>query len=131
VDDQHVAVGLALNLAADARLDQPLEQARLAGPDDDQIGVAALRELEDLRRRVAQRDVVLGVEPALAQERRSVPQLLTVQLGRIDRVDRPDPRAAAAPTSACATLVTTTFAPKTVASSAARARARFAPSLSS
>jgi hypothetical protein len=44
VDDEHVAAGAAQDVLVDASLDEPLEEALVAAPDDDQVDVPLLRE---------------------------------------------------------------------------------------
>jgi hypothetical protein len=60
VDDENVAVRPAVHGTADARIEQPLKQTRLACADDDQIRLPALCELEDLGGGIADREGVLG-----------------------------------------------------------------------
>jgi hypothetical protein len=73
VDDEDIAMRLALHRAAHAQPKQPREEIRLVRADDDEVGVAPLGELHDLARGVAQRDFVLALETALGKERRRVP----------------------------------------------------------
>ena len=70
VDDENVAVRLAVHSTADARVEQPLEQTRLARADDDQIRVPALCELEDHLGGVTEGDGVLGLECPAPRGRR-------------------------------------------------------------
>ena len=67
VNDENIAVRLAVHGTADARVEQPLDQARLARTDDDQVDVPALRELEDRLRWIPERDGVLGLNAPLAR----------------------------------------------------------------
>ena len=79
VDDEDVAMRLAVHFAADAQVEQPLKQTRLAGPDDDQVRVLVLGELEDHLGRLAEGDGVLGLDPPLAEEGGGVSELFAMQ----------------------------------------------------
>ena len=91
MNDENVAVRLTLDRAADAGRDQPLEQACLSCPDNDEIRVPALGQVEDLRGGIAERDGVRGADAPLAEECGCMPQLLAMKLRRVGRIDRADP----------------------------------------
>ena len=61
-------MSLALDLAAHAQPQKPLEEARLVRADDDQVGATLLGELDDVVSRVGEREVVFAFDAALGEE---------------------------------------------------------------
>src|SRR5919108_5577383 len=53
MDDQDVAARATCDVLADAAAKQPLEKARFAGADDDQLGLTLLGGADKLLRRLA------------------------------------------------------------------------------
>src|SRR5919197_4192425 len=53
MDDQHVAARSTRDVLADAAAEQPLEKARFAGADDNQLGLTLLGGVDKLLRRLA------------------------------------------------------------------------------
>jgi hypothetical protein len=94
------------DLLADALPQQPLQHAGLAGADHDHVGVALLGQADDRFGRLAYGRDELGLDAAALQ-------------------------GGAGPGELLAPLVTTSLAPRAVASSAARSSARVAGSVSS
>jgi hypothetical protein len=86
VDDEHVAAGSAQNVLVDASFDEPLEEALVAAPDDDQVDVALLRETDDGVGRRALRGDEISAEAASLEVG---PRLLEPLLGQALRVWRP------------------------------------------
>ena len=52
-------MSLALDLAAHAQPEKTLEETRLVRADDDQVGATLLGQLDDVARRVGEREVVV------------------------------------------------------------------------
>jgi hypothetical protein len=68
VDDQDVAVSLALDLATHAQTEKTLEEARLVRADDDEVGAALLGQLDDVACRVGEREVEVTFDTPLFEE---------------------------------------------------------------
>ena len=91
VNDENVAVRLALHGAADAVAEQTREQVRLTRPDNDEIGVALFGEAQDLVGCIAEPEHCLHIHAAISQDRASASLLLAVHLGRVPVLESPDP----------------------------------------
>ena len=61
--EQDVALGAARDRFLDRPREQPLDEPVLAAPDDEEIGVALVRDVEQRLRRVADLGDVLRLEP--------------------------------------------------------------------
>jgi hypothetical protein len=88
VDDEHVAARAVRNRPADAVAQDALGQRGLARPDDDEVGVALLGELQDRVLRLAEARHVFGVDAAPLQPLGRAAQLGGVVLRRVGGIDR-------------------------------------------
>ena len=129
VHDQDVAVGVVCDGRAHAATEQPLEDVELPRADDDHVGPAIARQLDDRVRGLADRRHVLRFDAEALEHRCGRVQLVGVHLG--ESVGSSGPCRAPDRDVTGATLVTTSLPPNAPASSAARCRARFAGSVSS
>ena len=91
MDDQHVAMRAPLDVLADAQAEEPRDQPGLARPDDDHVGVPLFGSRQDHVGRVTDSDVVRRLDSQPVEHGPCVTELLSMQVRRIDRVDRPDP----------------------------------------
>ena len=80
-----------LNRFADAQSEEPRDQSGLARPDDDHVGVPLLGSGQDHVGGVTNSDVVRRLDAQHVEDGLRMSQLLSMQLGRIDRVDWADP----------------------------------------
>src|SRR5438445_12496130 len=101
MDDQDVTVGAMRDAPADALAEQALENVRLPGTDDDQVGVPLLRHLDDGLGRLADGGYELRLEVAPGEGLRRELELRAALLGCGGGIRRPhgagDPRQDARP----------------------------------